>query len=298
MRIRVGPGILGLVKRDFVILLVLALHALHLAADDLPAHLLVLDLYDRGEYSDCRGLSGRMIDDYAAGIIEVPVAEMARVYLVAACLEDVFRDAGYAEAVDDNLRIALEMDPNVGDSIAGSRPFVAARFASIRADLLAAQGPTGRRFSLGFVLGAEGPGGIHWRNVPSFGFRLGAGVLSWLTVEAGALLPLQETPLDEVELYLGSTFRPDFVLGRPMLVLNASYVVVHQGGWSHGLSLGAGAEIALRSGVSFRGFAELLRIEGAEPPDPDSTDFPSISLFGAPITLSLPRLSLSVAYSF
>jgi hypothetical protein len=298
LRIRAGPGILGLVKRSLVILLVLALHSLHLAADDLPAHQLVLELYDRGEYSDCRGLTRRMIDDYAAGIIEVPVAEMARVYLVAACLEDVFRDAGYAEAVDDNLRIALEMDPNVGDSIAGSRPFVAARFEAIRADLLTAQGPTGRRFSLGFVLGAEGPGGIHWRNVPSFGLRLGAGVLQWLTIEAGALLPVQESPLDEVELYLGGTMRSAFVLNRPMLVLNASYVAVHEGGWSHGLSLGAGAEIAMRSGVSFRCSVELLRIEGAEPPDPDPTDFPSFSLFGAPVTLSLPRISLSVAYSF
>jgi hypothetical protein len=289
---------LGPLKRNIVILLVLVLTSLSLAAEDLPAHRLVLDLYNRGEYSDCRGLARRLIDDYAAGNIRLPVAEMAQIYVVAACLEDVFRDAGYLEAVDDNLRIALEMDPNVDGSIAESRPFVEARFAAIRAGLLSAQGPSGRRFSLGFVLGAEGPGGTHWRNVPLFGIRLGAGVLPWLSIEGGASLPIQDTPVDEGELWLGAVFRPVFTLRRPLLVLCASYVAARQGGWSHGLVLGAGAEIALRSGVSFRSSVELLRIEGVEPPDPATTDYPSFSLFGAPVTLSLPRISLSAAYSF
>jgi hypothetical protein len=134
--------------------------------------------------------------------------------------------------------------------------------------------------------------------VPLFGIRLGVGVLPWLSLEAGASLPVQDPPVDEAELWIGAVFRPAFVLNRPLLVLNASYAATHQGAWSHGLTLGAGAEIVLRSGVSFRGTAELLRIEGTEPPDPDPTDYPFISLFGTPVTLGLPRVSLSVAYSF
>jgi hypothetical protein len=286
------------VKRRLVILLGLIAASIHAVADDLPAQQLVLDLYNRGEYADCRGLTGRMIDDYAAGFIKVPVDAMAKVYIVAACLADVYRDADYAEAVDDNIRIALELDPNVDASIAESRSYVKSRFTAIRADVLAAQGPAGRRFSLGAVFAMEGPGGIHWRNVPLFGIWLGAGVLNWLSIEAGVSLPVHEPLLDEVELYLGVTFRSAFTLNRPLLVLNASYVATYQDDWSHGLAFGAGAEIALRSGVCFRGIAELLRIDGTEAPDPDAADYPFFMLFGAPVTFSLPRISLSVAYSF
>jgi hypothetical protein len=284
--------------RQLLVLLVLTLASLPLAADEPPAHQLVLDLYNRGDYASCRGLVRRMIDDYAAGYIKVPVGEMANVYVVAACLEEVFRDAGWAEAVDDTLTIALEMDPNVSSAPTASRPFAAARFAAIRADLLESQGPSRRRFSVGFVLGVEGPGGIHWRNVPVFGLRFGAGILPWLSAEAGASLPVQETPLDDAELHVGCVVRPVFVLNRPMLALEASYVATHHTTWSHGLRLGGGMEIMLRSGVLFRGSTELLRIEGGAAPDPDAGDFPSFSVFGAPITLSMPRISLSVAYAF
>ena len=271
---------------------------MHLAADDRPAHDLVLDLYNAGEYSDCRGLTTRLIEDFEADAIKVPATDMAKVYVVAACLEDIFRDATYAEAVDANLRKALALDPNVDRSIAEFRSFVKDRLAAINADLLESQGPSGRRFSVGIVFAAEGPGGIHWRNTPLFCIRLGVGILPWLTLEAGVSLPVQEPPADEAELYFGGTFRHVFILNRPMLVLNASYVATHQGTWTHGLSLGAGAEIALKSGVSFRGMAELLRVDGTEAPDPDPGDYPFISLFGAPITFSLPRILLSVAYSF
>jgi len=190
------------------------------------------------------------------------------------------------------------MDPNVDETLAASRSFVAGRFAAIRADLLARQGPSRRRFSIGMMLGVEGPGGIHWRNAPFFGIRFGASILPWLSVQVGASLPIQELPLDEAELQFGCAFRPTFVLNRPMLVADASYVATHQVGWSHGLRLAAGMEVALRSGMLFRGSAELLRIEGAAPPDPGSGDFPSFSLFGAPVTFSLPRICLSVAYAF
>jgi hypothetical protein len=286
------------VRRRFTILMALVLAATSVAADEPPPHQIALDFYNQGEFADCRGLVRRMIDDYVAGIIKVPVRDMANVYVVAACLEDVFRDAGWAEAVDEYLRIALEMDPNVDSAPAASRPFVVGRFTEIRADLLAAQGPAGRRFSVALVLGVEGPGGIHWRNVPVFGIRFGAGILEWLSVEAGASLPGQELPLDEAELHLGCVFRPVFVLNRPMLVGEASYVATHQGGWSHGLRLEAGMEVALRSGVRLRGTAELLRIEGAAAPGPGETDFPSFTLLGAPVTISLPRISLSAAYAF
>lgn len=269
-----------------------------LTAEDRPAHLVVLDLYNRGAYADCRGMAHRMIDDYVAGVIDVPARDMATVYVVAACLEDVFRDADYAEAVDDYLRIALEMDPNVDTTPAESRTYVHVRLIAIRAVVIGSQGPTGRRFSVGAVVAAEGPAGIHWRNQPLFGVRLGAGILPWLTLEAGALLPIQEPPYDELELYLGGTFRPAFVLNRPMVVLNASYAAVQQGAWSHGLSLGVGTEIAFRSGVALRASAELLRIEGTEAPEPETTDYPFFVLFGMPVTLSLPRLTLSVAYTF
>jgi len=278
--------------------LALFLAAIHGRADEMLAHELVFDLYQRGEYADCRGLVNRMIDDYVAGTIKVPVGDMAAVYVVAACLADVFRDAGWAESVDEYLSIALEMDPNVDGTLAASRSFVAGRFAAIRADALARQGPSRRRFSIGMTLGAEGPGGIHWRNVPFFGMRLGASILPWLFVEAGASLPVQELPLDEAELQLGCAFRPTFALNRPMFVAGASYVATHRIGWSHGLRLSAGMEVALRSAIVFRGSAELLRIEGVAAPDPDAGEYPSFILFGAPITLSLPRICLSVAYAF
>ena len=291
-------GYARLVTRNRVILLVLILACMPLAAEDRPAHLVVLDLYNRGAYADCRGMARRMIDDYAAGVIDVPARDMATVYLVAACLEDVFRDVDYAEAVDDFLSIALEMDPNVDTTPTESRVYVQTRLKAIRAVVIGSQGPTGRRFSVGAVAAAEGPAGIHWRNQPLFGVRLGVGVLSWLTLEAGALLPFQEPPYDELELYLGGTFRPAFVLNRPMVVLNASYAAVQQGAWSHGLSLGAGTEIAFRSGVAIRASAELLRIEGTAAPEPESTDYPFVLLFGMPVTFSMPRLALSVAYTF
>ena len=284
--------------RNFVIVLVLVLACMPLAAEDRPAHLVVLDLYTRGEYADCRGMVRRMIDDYVAGVIDVPARDMATVYVVAACLEDVFRDADYAEAVDDFLSIALEMDPNVDTTPTESRTYVKVRLEAIRTAVVESQGPTGRRFSVGAVVAAEGPGGIHWRNQPLFGVRLGVGILPWFSLEAGALLPLQGPPPDELELYLGGTFRPVFVLNRPMAVLNASYAAVQQGAWSHGLSLGAGVEIAFRTGVALRASAELLRIEGTEAPEPEATDYPFILLFGMPVTFSMPRMTLSVAYTF
>lgn len=281
-----------------LVLVGLAIAAASFAADERPAHLLVQDLYAAGEYADCRGLSARLIEDYEAGAIKVPAAEMARVYVVAACLADIFRDAGYAATVEQDIDRALALDPNVDPALAGTRAFVADRFAERRVALMAAQGPAGRRFSFGLVLAAEGPGGIHWRNVPLVGARFGIGVLPWLTIEGSALLLPQEPPLDEGELRLGAVFRPAFYLNRPMLVLDASYVATHQGVWTHGLSLGAGAEVALDFGLSVRLGAELLRIDGAESPDPDPGAYPSLVLFGVPITLSLPRISLSVAYSF
>jgi hypothetical protein len=286
------------VKRGLAILAALTLASLHLAADDVPVHQLALDLYYRGEFADCRGLVRRMIDDYAAGVIRVPVRQMAAVYLVAACLADVYRDAGYVEAVDDNIHIALEMDPNVDPSLARSRTYVESRFTEIRAGLIASQGPMGRRFAVGAILAGEGPGGIHWRNVPLFGIRLAVGILQWLSIEGGASLPIQGLPLDEAEVYLGGTFRPAFAFNRPMLAMNASYVATHRNAWTHGLSLGGGAEIALRAGVSFRAMMELLRLEGSAAPDPDAGDFPSFPLFGGTLTLSLPRLTLSAAYAF
>ena len=280
------------------ILAALILASLHLSAGELPAPQLALELYDRGDYADCRGLVRRMIDDYAAGVIKVPAREMATIYLLAACLADVYREADYAEAVDDNLRIALEMDPNVDPAPVKSRTLVEDRFARLRAELVAAQGVTGRRFSFAAVVAMEGPGGLHWRSVPLFGIRFAAGILPWLSVEGGASLPVQASPIDEIELFFGGAFRPAFALNRPMLVLSASYVAAHRDAWTHGLSLGAGAEIALRAGVSFRLSAELLRVEAANSPDPDAGDFPSISAFGVPFTFSLPRLTLSAVYAF
>jgi hypothetical protein len=278
-------------------LVIFAIAASAAAAEELPAHELVLDLYTKGEYADCRGLVRRMIDDYVEGLIKVPVRDMANVYVVAACLEEVFRDAGWAEAVDEYLRIALEMDPNVDAAPAASRPFVADRLAEIRAGLLAAQGPTGRRYSIAFVLGIEGPGGIHWRSVPVFGVRVGAGVLPWLSIESGLSLPVQPPLLDEFECQLGCVVQPVFVLNRPMLIASASYVLTRAEGWSHGLRVEAGVEMALQSGVHLRAAAELLRIDGAAAPDPDETDFPSFTLFGAPVTIGLPRISISAAYT-
>ncbi len=286
------------VNRGKFILLGLALACQPLAASERPAHLLAADLYARGEYSDCRGLVNRLIDDYVAGNIEVPARDMAPVYLVAACLADVFRDTYWAEAVDDNLRIALEMDPNADASLAESRAYVNARYTAIRAGLTASQGPAGRRFSMGLVLVIDGPGSIRWRTTPSLGLRVGAGITPWLTIEGGGSIPLRGLPLGEGELYLGGTIHPTFGLNRPMVVLNASYVATHQAAWTHGLSFSVGAEIALRSGVSFRASTELLRLEGTGAPDPQPTDYLSFTLFGAPITLSFPRISLAVAYAF
>lgn len=285
-------------RRSTIVLLGLALACLPLAAAERPAHLLAADLYAQGEYSDCRGLVSRLIDDYAAGVIEVPARDMAPVYLLAACLADIYRDTYWTEAVDDNLRIALEMDPNVDPSVTETRAFVKGRLSAIRAGLIASQGPSGRRFSMGLVLGIAGPGSIHWRNAPLLGLRLGAGITSWLTVEGGALLPLRDLPLDGAELYLGGTFLPAFGLNRPMVVLNASYVAAHEAAWTHGLSCSAGAEIAFRTGVSLRVAIEVLRLEGTVPPDPLPADYPSIVLFGMPVTFSLPRMSLTVAYAF
>ena len=193
----------------------LAVATASFAADERPAHLLVLDLYGAGEYSDCRGLSARLIEDYEAGEIKVPAADMAKVYLVAACLADIFRDAGYAEAVERDIDRALALDPNVDPSLAGTRAFVADRFTEQRAALFAAQGPAGRRFSIGLVLSAEGPGGIHWRNTPLVGLRLGVGIVPWLAIEAGASLPVQEPPVDEGELWIGAIYRPAFAPQSP-----------------------------------------------------------------------------------
>jgi hypothetical protein len=263
-----------------------------------PVDQLVLDLYQRGEYADCRGLVRRLIDDYTARVITVPVREMATVYLVAACLADVFRDAGYAEAVDDNLRIALEMDPNVDPSPAESRALVKARFAEIRAEMLASKGPTGRRFSVGPVLSLAGPAGLHWRDRPILGLQIGAGILPWLSVEGSAAWPVQAAPSDEVQLSLAGIVRPAFALGRPMLVLDFAYVAVRELAWTYGVSFSLGAEVATRSGLGLRVAAELLRIEGAAAPDPEPGDYPVIVLFGQPLTIGLPGIALSAVYAF
>ena len=299
LRERLQPSSGGTaVKRSPIVLLGLVLVCLPLTAAEQPAHLLAADLYAQGKYSDCRGLVNRLIDDYAAGVIEVPARDMAPVYLLAACLAEIYRDTYWSEAVDDNLRIALEMDPNVDPTVTESRAFVKNRLSTISAELIASQGPSGRRFSMGLVLGVDGPGSIHWRNTPSLGLRLGAGITSWLTVEGGVQLPLRDLPSDGAELYLGGTFRPEFGLNRPMVVLNASYVATHEAAWTHGLSCSAGAEIAFRTGISLRVAIEMLRLEGTVPPDPLPTDYPSIVLFGMPVTFSLPRMSLTVAYAF
>jgi hypothetical protein len=258
----------------------------------------VLDLYQRGEYSDCRGLVHRLIDDYTARVITVPVKEMATVYLVAACLADVFRDTDYAEAVDDNLRIALEMDPNVDPSIAESRGFVKDRFAVIRSELLAAQGPTGRKFSVGPIVSLAGPGALHWNGQPLFGLQIGVGVLPWLSVEGSVGWPVQAPPYDEMQFTLGGIIRPVFALNRPMTVLNLAFVAAQESSWTYGMSFSAGAEVALRSGLTFRVAAELLRIEGTVAPDPEPADYPVIVLFGQTITLALPGVTLSAVYAF
>jgi hypothetical protein len=62
--------------------------------------------------------------------------------------------------------------------------------------------------------------------------------------------------------------------------------------------LDVGAELAFPSGFSLRGAAEMVRIAGVNAPDPDPGDYPALVLFGAPITFSMPRLSLSAAYAF
>jgi hypothetical protein len=128
--------------------------------------------------------------------------------------------------------------------------------------------------------------------------RFGVGIVPWLGLEAGASLPVQELPLDEGELWLGAVYRPEFVLKRLMPVVSASYVATHAGAWTHGLRVDLGAEFTFASGFSLRGGAELLRLEGVDAPDPDPGDYPSLVLFGSPIIFSLPRISLSAAYSF
>lgn len=269
-----------------------------LSAEERPPHQLARDLYSRGDYADCRGLVNRLIDDYVAGTIEVRVRDMATVYVLAACLADLFRDTGWAEAVDEYLRIALEMDPNTDPALAASRTLVQERFTKIRAEILAAQGPAGRRFSLALVMAADGAGAVLWRNAAFVGFRFGANITSWLALEGGVNLPLLDSELDDAELHLGATARSAFVLNRPMLVLTVSYVAAHEVDWFHGVALSGGAEIALWSGVSFRCSAEVLRLIGAPAPDPAPANFATVTLFGAPITLSLPRITLAVAYSF
>lgn len=280
------------------VLLGLVLACLPLWTEERSPHQLAMDLYAQGHYADCRGLVNRLIDDYVAGAIEVGVRDMATVYVLAACLADLFRDTGWAEAVDEYLRIALEMDPNTDPALAASRTLVQERFTKIRAGMLVTRGPAGRRFSVALALAADGAGAVVWRNSAFVGFRLGAAITSWLALEGGVNLPLLDSELDDAELYLGATARSAFVLNRPMLVLTASYVAAHASSWIHGVALSAGAEIALRSGVSFRFSTDVLRIIGAPAPDPDPADFATVTLFGAPMTLSLPRIALAVAYSF
>jgi hypothetical protein len=109
---------------------------------------------------------------------------------------------------------------------------------------------------------------------------------------------VQELPLDDGELWIGVVYRPEFALERLMPVLSASYVATRAGAWTHGLRVDLAAELTFASGFSLRGGAELIRIDGVDAPDPDPGDYPSLVLFGAPITFSLPRISLSAAFSF
>lgn len=285
-------------RRVSLVLLGFFLACLPLSAEERPPHLLAADLYARGDYADCRGLVNRLIDDYVAGTIKVGVREMATVYVLAACLADLFRDTGWAEAVDEYLRIALEMDPNTDPALAASRTLVQVRFAKIRTEMLEATGPGGRRFSVALVMAADGAGAVVWRKSAFVGFRIGANIAPWLALEGGVNLPLRDPEPDDAELYLGATARSAFALNRPMLVLSVSYVAAHSAEWYHGAAVSAGSEIALRSGVAFRFSADVLRITGASAPDPEPADFAMVTLFGAPITFSLPRITLAAAYSF
>jgi hypothetical protein len=95
----------------------------------------------------------------------------------------VFRDVNCVEAVDDNLRIALEMDPNVDPFPAYSRALVKSRFLAIRAEMLASKGPIGRKFSAGPVVSLAEPGGLQWHDQTLFDLQIGVDLLPWLSVE-------------------------------------------------------------------------------------------------------------------
>lgn len=284
-------------KRLAAVLCALLALAAAAGAEDRPAHLLALDLYAAGSYADCRGLVNRLLEDFESGAIRVAAPDMARVYLVAACIADVYRGAGYLERIEENVDRALALDPNVDSGIADTRPVVAERLAARRKAFLAAKGPTGRRFSVGLVAAVEGPGGISWRNAPLLGARIGVGLLPWLAIEAGGFLLLQEPPLDGGEVWIGTAFHPTVALHRLVPVFAASYVATRADTWVHGVTLAAGGEAAFASGWSLRGMAEILRADGIRYADPEP-DYPSFTLFGTDITFTFPRLALAVAYSF
>jgi len=249
----------------------------------------VAQLFDAGDYANARGLSTRLIEDYEAGLIVLPAAEAASVYVMAACLADLFHDPGFVEEVDRLAARAVALDPNADAGPANDRPLVRDSLARARASLLAAQGPAARRFSAGPVLSITGPGALQWPDTILPGIRLGYAPVPWLDVEGEAAITPGGSPSLGVELRLGAAIRPFFDLRRPLPVVVASYVASSGTTWAHGLALSAGVEVALPQGLWLRGTAELLRIDLG--PAPASGGYPTIG--GA--VFSFPRLSLSFA---
>ncbi len=256
----------------------------------------VAQLYAAGELSDARGMARRMIEDHEAGLIRVPPAEMASIYVMAACLADLFHEADFIGEVDRLLAGALAQDPNVEVGPAIDRPLVRDALQKAREGYLASHGPRTRRLSAALSLQVAGPASMRWPDAVLPGLRVGFSPVPWLDIEGEAAMPIASATFPGAELRLGVAVRPVFRLDRLMPVLGASYVASSGSTWTHGLAIWAGAEVAVPAGFSFRGTMEVLRMDLGPAPIPGG--YPGFA--GGPVVaaLSFPRLGLSAAWSF
>jgi len=261
------------------------------------------ELYAAGEYPDCQALVSRLIAESEAGSSSLPPRIMARIHRLDALLAYAFRDEGYAERIETQLRkgLALDLDLEIGDP-AEVPPIVLDLFAKVKTAYLAQFSRTARRNAVG-ISGALVLEPTVFQN-PSLlqpGIFYTYNLTESLTLDFELRMPLQLPIWNSIRGQAGLVWYPASQVER--IVTGVSFA--YQFGldalsvFTHSLSFGGKMEFLARSGFGLAGNAELLRVDlvlgtSASPQPPKYTQIPFLGL----LQVVFANITLYAFYAF
>jgi hypothetical protein len=220
-------------------------------------------LYVSGEYEECRELVSQYLEEYESGDTRLLPRVTAAMYALDALLAYTFREEGFEQKIDRQLKKGLELDLglDLGDP-AEVPPFILNRFSRIRSAYLEQFSRVTRRHGIG-LFGAlvleptmlVNP--LLLQPGIAYSFNL---TENW-SITADFRFPLQWPLWNSIRGQIGVVWYPTFSIEKLATGVSFAYTfgLDNLSAFTHSISFGGRAEYLTRMGIGIVGNAELVR---------------------------------------